>query len=266
VFVDGLHSEKWYQDDTDLAASAAYGTAVLLRRNHLFVGAPGLKNTAGEECGGVFVYRLAAIGAGGPSAVELTGSPFLAPECDGDGAGSRFGSSLVYSPEPGASGATLFVGAPGHDNGLGAVIAVPVATDQITLGLDLEDTQVIAPRVNDPLSGFGERFAVGADNNYLFVGMPGASLSQDTGFPNGLVFSFVRVPDAGTQNEWALVDVWEPDLGSPPFRSSRIGEALVGADGTVYVAAPGAPRGDGAPRGRVFAMEASRIDAAANPD
>jgi hypothetical protein len=266
VLIDGLHSEKWYQDDTDPAASAAYGTAVLIRRNHLFVGAPGLENTAGEECGGVFVYKLAVAGADRPRAVEIAGSPFLAPQCDGDGAGSRFGSSLVYRPEPDAGGATLFVGAPGHDNGLGAVVAVPVATDQITLGLDLAGAQVITPRVNDPVSGFGSRFAVGADNNYLFVGVPGASLELDAGFPNGLVISFVRVQGAGREPDWAQVDVWEPDLGSRPFQSSRVGEALVGAGGTVYVSAPGAPGRDGAPRGRVFAMEASRIDAAANPD
>ncbi len=262
--VYGLSAQDWYSNAELPKAGGGFGTAVLIRREHLFVGAPGMRAKDGTVCGGVRIYQLSD--DGGP--IEIDESPLMAPGCDGESSNpdvslSRFGSSLAYQPDPIENNekATLFVGAPGYPegNGPGAVIAIPFDTSGLKLKPESMGISSIYPdRVSDDLRGFGEQIAPGA-YGFVFVSARGESADQQGDFDDGVVFSFV---DGGGPRWTQIPQVWTPELETPTGGNPRIGEAMVGYDGTVYVSAPGALRTGRPPRGTVFAMEASRIDIA----
>ncbi len=190
-------------NEAGLAARAGYGSALLIRGDMAFVGAPR------QENGAVFMYRRGTDGSWTPAgrvpATELT-------------EGDLFGSSLAMD------GNRLVIGAPGRSTAKGAVFVYTVSGNTVTpAGMLVSATATDGSLLGTSVAISGTRIIAGAPGAYPTAGRRGASLGSVTTFEYS-----------------EISEIWRERKSFVPFEAgaSRFGQSIATAGAEVWVGAP----------------------------
>jgi choice-of-anchor B domain-containing protein len=187
-----------------LAPRAGFGTAMLVKGDVAFVGAPGLQN------GAVFMFKRAANGtwsAAGRLAV------------DGLAENDQFGAAIAMD------GDRLAVGAPGRATAKGAVFMFTrdASGNYTQSGLLVAAAGADAARLGSSLALTGTRLIAGAPGANPIAGRRGASMGSVT------VFEYSTV-----------AEIWRERQSFAPFvaGNARFGQSVAAAGNEVWVGAP----------------------------
>ncbi len=187
-----------------LAPRAGFGTAMLVKGDVAFVGAPGFEN------GAVFMFKRAANGtwsAAGRLAV------------DGLAENDQFGAAIAMD------GDRLAVGAPGRATAKGAVFMFTrdAAGNYTQSGLLVAAAGADAARLGSSLALNGTRLIAGAPGANPIAGRRGASMGSVT------VFEYS-----------AIAEIWRERQSFAPFvaGNARFGQSVAAAGNEVWVGAP----------------------------
>jgi len=207
VFLRG--SESWSEQSRIVAPSGAvgdaFGAAITVQGEEVFVGAPADDNTNGEDAGAVFVFRRD--GAQWPSTGTLLAS-------DG-GAGDRFGESVSVD------GVDLLIGAPQEG---------PFATGAAYIfrwdGLDWNPEAKLVASVGSVDDGLGASVALEGD--FALVGAPNRGDADA-----GAAYVFRRTGGLWGVRELAVLQASDESDGQRFGRGVALSGsyALIGADG-----------------------------------
>jgi hypothetical protein len=190
-----------------------FGRSLALDEDRLAVGAVGAH---GASDGAVYLYDVDAWG------LEQTVRPKTAQP------GERFGSAVSLA------GGVLVVGAPGNDEGAGAVYVFQRGP------VRFREKAKLLPPDSPPLAGQQFGSAVATDRTQIFVGAPTADRTGDN---SGAVYRFVRVGKDWKPEE--LPDV-EVDAGA------QLGYSLALSEDLLVAGAPAPPPGTGTGEVLVF--------------
>ncbi len=197
-------------NEAGLVARASYGSALLIRGDMAFVGAPR------QENGAVFMYRRGADGSWTPAgrvpAPDLT-------------EGDLFGSALAMD------GNRLVIGAPGRSTAKGAVFVYTVSGNTVTpAGMLVSATATDGSLLGTSVAISGSRIVAGAPGAFPTAGRRGASLGSVT------TFEYSEVSE-----------IWRERQSFMPFEAgaSRFGASLAAAGTELWVGAPVSQYGAG---------------------
>jgi hypothetical protein len=210
------------------------------------VGAPLADISGAVDAGRVSVLRGGTAGPYGTGAFDLTAATLHVETAPG----AKFGASMAVGDFTGDGCLDLAVGAPGQEDGAGAVYVVDLsasALSNLTVTVLRQEASGVAGR-GEQGDAFGTALAVtpGRVRDTLWIGAPGEDLA---GRPDAGVVTSFGIRDTAGALSADVYDWSQSDFGGTSEPGDRFGAALAGGVTALVVGAPGEDLGQAADAG-----------------